>query len=243
MKKLAIIALAVAVSTVFAAKTPLEFAPGLKGFLGKYTQDQINTMVTTYTTNYPDLPFNQVTVVTFTGTTEKDTLQFTEISGEFSLEVLSPIKAISHKKLANKFYQIALNGGAKTQIKLPGFTIGTVLAGDVKAIQCLDIFNAIIIGSSPKGVAVKLKGNMLPANDVITLSGTFKSLAANKFGNVDATAMMAVAGKAGKLAVKAKVPMDATDLFTVSTPYQVKVLKKADKTGRWIKNINISPTP
>ena len=88
MKSILLIASLMFCTTLFAAKEPLTFAPGLRGYLGKYTQAQIDSMITLDTNS-------GVTVVTIYGTTSKDTLQLTEMSEtyKFSLKIKSQIKA------------------------------------------------------------------------------------------------------------------------------------------------------
>ena len=251
MKKLIIILLIVTVFTVFAKEESLTITAGLQGFLGKYTQEQINNMITTYKTNLPGYTI-PITVVVIDGTTNKDILQITSKLMNFIIELKSPIKAITQKKLPsyndNIFSRIILPvGDAKTQIKLPDCEIGMIIANDLKSIQCQFILNGIIISNSIAGVTVKINDKEeFPAFTSLSgiLSGTFKSISVKQLGNVDARAMLAPASKAGKLVVKSKFQMIKWHLFLVKNdPYQVKLAKKADKNGFWIKNIRISPRP
>jgi len=204
MKKLIIIALALVTVSAFAKKLPIEFAPGLEGFCGKSTPVvTVGTIEFTNGTTVVEVP-----LVTFSGTTAKDTLQFTKVDPGFAIEVTSPLKAVGLRKLKQgSFAQIKVVGDAKFQVRLPGFTIGTIIARELKAIQCLSVLNCID-ATTPKGITVKTKGTVSGC-----IEGVIKTLSANKFGQVDATSATAV--KPGKTRISAKLPQDAGNTFIV----------------------------
>ena len=235
MKKIIVI-LIVAASTVFAAKEPLVFAPDFEGFLGKYTQGEIHSMVTTYKTNYPYR--SNVTVVVINGTTAKDTLQITRLDNyDYSLVLKSPIKAIKSKKYGSTLFNIELPGSVKTQIKLPEFMVFQVIANDLKILQCLELRAGVTIKNSINGVNAKFDIVYNHNDSPAVFSGKFKALSSKYFKcNICACDMYAPAGKFVKL--KAKTAMHPSKLFHVN-PSQVKFLKKPDKNGYLFKNINV----
>ena len=241
MKKIIIIMLIVAVSTVFAAKQPLVFAPGFEGFLGNYTQAQIDSMVTTYKTNYPDFPI-EVAVVVIDGTTAEDTLKITRLDMAFGLILKKPIKAIRSKKLPGMIpclCQVELPGGDKTQIKLPKFYVYEVIADDLKVLQCMGLRSSVTIKNSINGVTAKFN-TVADCGDVV-FKGRFKSISAEEFsGDINAGYMYAPAGKLIKLKSKKAMPLG---VYFYVCPNQVKLFKKTDKNGYWVKNINISFFP